>query len=236
MDLNLGLTLNQASPPKVLFNKLGLVMWLRADKGYRVDNNFVSWDDQSGNTLLGTYAEVAFGNNPVFVANSINGMPALTFNSTSMFFPLDVTLSDASSTFIVLKHTDLAKGTILWQGPTGYNLFIENNFPKSGYSGNGLTTTPLGLTPSTPVILNLNRPATTGISVWYVNGVVQAPPPGSTRASFSTGSDLWIGTEDATPPNTYTGDIAEIIIFNRSLPVSRRVEVEAYLKSKYSIA
>jgi hypothetical protein len=233
MDLNLGLSLNQASTQKVLFNKVGLVMWLRADKGYRVDNTIPIWDDQSG---AGTYAELAFGNDPIFVANSINGMPALTFNQTAMFFPLGVSLSDASTTFLVFKHTNLAKGTFLWQGTTAYNLFIENNFPKTGYSGNGLTTIPNALTPNTPVIVTLYRPATTGISLWYVNGVVQTPPPASTRALYSNGSDLFIGTEDATPGNTYTGDIAEIIIFNRALPSSRRLEVDTYLKSKYSIA
>src|ERR1700692_4346722 len=62
----------------------GLALWLKADVGINQDGsgNVNSWIDQTGNYTVSQSGS----NRPTYVANDINGKPALRFNGSQWFY------------------------------------------------------------------------------------------------------------------------------------------------------
>ena len=94
---------------------------------------------------------------------------------------------------------------------------------------NGVTTAPRVAT------FMLNGSTTADLSAW-MNGLSLAPYPGIATAINTVGA-VTIGGFTSAPTgfHSFTGKIAEIVVYKRALTTSERARIETYLGGKYAI-
>ena len=216
----------------------GLSLWLKADKGLAMDGS--SWADQSGQ---GHNATAIAGEAPAYAANAIKGLPAAHFSGAQAMTISGSLLTSQQFTIIALvTDTGLNEGLGLrrdilsnWSSSTG---------PQSVYLGtissqvSGSNKTALDRIRFTDAIggstdkgnpeggegkigkptvpFQLGGISTSSNASIFVNGKVvyslstPLPARDETMAWF-------IGQQGAANVEFFIGDIAEILVYNRSL-------------------
>jgi hypothetical protein len=225
--------------------RASVFVWLKADYGIETSSsNVTNWFDMSTNENTATQATTA--NQPALVTNAINTLPAVSFNGTSHFLQLPSTatsFSNGASIFIVTKPTAVtANARFLDYGNTGtnnYNFFLSEPSNTAVtlqvYSSVGVTSS---VTASSGVTLNqyqLLEAVHTGsaTATLYTTGT-QTASGSINNISNTTRANNFIARNIA---NTlfFQGEIAEVIIYNKSLTASERAGVEGYLFSRYGL-
>ncbi|MGA8593153.1 MAG: LamG-like jellyroll fold domain-containing protein [Bryobacteraceae bacterium] len=226
----------------------GLTAWYRADKtGASLPPsasgpvNVSAWPDQSGS---GNNASVpASGSGPVSTLDGGNCTPVLSFNgSQSLNFNLPV--DGWTGMTVILASQAYADGTgssnaaLFWSQNEGWGETFVSPFQTSVWYRFG--TGHPGHQP------NYSRPAniggdfsitttvhTTTLDSLYVNGTL-AQQEGAESAQI-LGSAI-TGSIGSGHGNTFfTGNIGEILIYNRALSDTERENVEHYLIGKYGV-
>jgi prepilin-type N-terminal cleavage/methylation domain-containing protein len=207
-----------------------------------LDSSFNSANAFDGTTLTNTGGGSWFDNSPIknnnattvtgvitYRENAMNSLPVVRFPgsaSNSLAFNSS-SLNQKYYTVFVVESRSAATGDLLSLGGAG----AANTL---GYSA----TTTLGTATVGSVTIGAYSGATPRISTFvsdttskraYVNGTIGGAT-GTTGVITATASGL-IGMSAA----AYTGDIAEIIIYNRGLKVDERNDIQNYLSKKYSI-
>jgi hypothetical protein len=230
----------------------GLVLWLRADAGVTTNENglVMQWDDQSG-SLNHAFQSVDL-QMPLLVPNAITNKPALRFDGSATAGEHDfLNIPHAESlaftgdltTLFVIKVDDFANYNAIWSKTSGNlpaptDLYTDvNTGLMRVYRGNG-TAQNLSTVPSAQAIragaylvLAVDINGTT--ATHYLNG----QPNGAGTVNLNTadtGQDMKIGSRN----DLFTkmrGDIAEILIYNRSLPETERNAAFTYLQNKYGL-
>jgi hypothetical protein len=100
------------------------------------------------------------------------------------------------------------------------------------YDGETTTTNTVALTNGSFNLISFIR--TSGVSnVANVNNALSSTRSANS-ASLSASVNLMIGRYAYTPaPESFSGSIAEIVIYNRALSASETSSVESYLKTKW---
>ncbi len=219
-----------------------LALWLEADRGIvkDVSNNITSWNDFSGFGRNATQST----NNPTWVNNKINGLPAVSFNGTNQWFNLacnhtDLYNSDKNqiTMFAVILTVSTSQNQIISTSTAtaGYiELFAPysdgncywrtGNESSASISGAGNFNTNFGIIRAlrnngTSLITKNNSAIATSTTISAVSG--NATP-------------VFIGSFGGTQ-NFTNGFIAAIIIYNRTLITTEIQQVERYLSAKYAI-
>ncbi|TDU80786.1 chitobiase/beta-hexosaminidase-like protein [Prosthecobacter fusiformis] len=230
------------------------------DEGGRVSK----WEDFSGfaNDAVGTGGGSLPTDNRPLIANDVIGTkPAVQFDNGSLgtlaerkflkvadhasLNPLTVSI------FVVSKWPSAPVGMagFLSKGGSskGYTMGFNAGIPRLHIPTN-FETFGAALAVDTSYLLEgVFRKADPlkGVS-FYANGQMSPLPLTQRTANIaaSTGSPLFIGqyltapaavNPTATQAYPFTGEIAEIIIYNGSVTEAQRLQVEAYFKSKYQI-
>ena len=218
-------------------NMTGLRLWLRADAGVVSDTNgnINAWQDQSGNGNNAVQGNL--GSQPVVVANQLNGQPVVRFDATAGPQVLQLPAgfmgtATAAEVFVVLKAAaDNPGGShVLWNiGTNGYgspypyfNGHVIDNFASTTDHDLGDLTVPIDQFN----VYNVSSQA--GAWVAQLNGDVVRRDPSNTVAF--TGVPLLGGGG-----TTWSGDIAELIIYDHVLTADERAAVTGYLASKYAL-
>ncbi len=209
----------------------GLQVWFKADVGVTSGVNGVSqWNDQSGNGWNATQSTNA--NKPTVVANVINGHAVIRFAGGSAQQWLDFhALSLANFTvYAVYKSTAVVAASYILGG-TGSGILsggTSANIGMGAYDG----TNVIGATP-----------ASDPSSVWnyrtFTNAHLYA---GGVEVSYQTGDSGPVGTlnvsrlgDNTTSTLIFTGDIAEVAVYNSQHNATDRSTVELYLRTKYGL-
>lgn len=221
-----------------------LISWLRADVGVISSSGNVSqWTDQSGNGNNATQGTSA--NQPTLVTGAINSLPALAFNGTSQYLQLPsgyANFTSGASIFIVAKPTTFST--------YGHMLFLATNtagndgliFQEGSTSGsmalnvlNGSSASQViassGITLNTAQLLEaIDSGGGSPTGTLYTNGVQEAQGAVNTLNNVTR-------TTNTIGNTTYyfTGQIAEILVYNTALTAVQRASVESYIFSKYGI-
>ncbi|MFA6288985.1 MAG: LamG-like jellyroll fold domain-containing protein [Opitutaceae bacterium] len=222
----------------------GLRAWYRADEGVTKDgNNKVSqWTDVSGNgshVLQGLdYAQ------PDYANEAINGLPALEFNGTVFLkTPRVINLfdgSNATSVVVVFKPAaEQFSGNAMLGYGTNWAAFrvqdldgINNRYgvgwysPQNYWANGGAVSAPDG----SAHVMTLEVQAGTSIK-GYLNGVLQSNDSEGSDGLRQTLNPLFIGA--LANVGAFKGQIAEILVYNRALSDTERIQVETTLKTKY---
>lgn len=225
----------------------GLQLWLKADAGITATpaGAVTHWADQSGKKNDADQPDEALG--PKLIANALNNKPVVRFDGADDY--LDVAtapsleiIGDISSYFVV-KFDDYSNYRAVWgktlvniPAATDYYLVQGTGVPRA-YRGSGVVSdigfadASAAIRTGTYVVLGFQMAGTT--LTHYLNG--QAFGSGEIRATLvDGGTALKIGSRD----DLFTkmkGDIAELLIFDRSLSANERGAIVTYLQTKYGI-
>jgi hypothetical protein len=211
----------------------GLRLLLKADVGTVLDANgkVSTWTDQSAAGKNATQTTAA--NRPLLVAGQINGLPVVRFTASSnQVLNLSNVMSGATEgdAFIILKTTvnGVTYGVWNWSTPgAGYPLndgriqdgFASNNYYTLGKSSQDLTQYHL-----------YNVSGKSGEWIARINGQIL-------HRSLSNGTPSFVATTRIGTGgyNSLTGDVAEVVVFDRVLTESERESVGSYLVQKYAL-
>ncbi len=221
-----------------------LQLWLRADDGVVKDasNHVSQWSDVAGSNNHAYQQDPAV--QPLFVTKGINGQPVLNFNANHLqtnLRPLDG--FTAFTTFSVMRYPSNPQDYSypFWNGIDSVISGYGAGYRKPGspliYSGWGSSRGELkgdaiynGQTVINATIYDQKH------HLYYIDGSLRDSIPFSgsnfRAGTFTVGS---IGGSVAPFSYPFSGDIAEIILYDRALDDSARKAVESYLKLKYAI-
>jgi hypothetical protein len=216
----------QTGPPA-----LGLELWLRADAGVTVDQNgrISLWQDQSG--LANDATQSASGNQPLFVSNSLAGLPVVHFDG-NQWLSLPNLMNGAleGEIFMVVRGSGGGYYRMMAFGTSPYGSaypWIDGKI----YEDFGSTVQyTVGNPPqlwSEYHIYNISSKTNDWVARFdgleehreTANTVAFRPDPLLGRAL----------TEN------FAGDMAEIIVYDRVLSATERRTTESYLASKYAL-
>jgi hypothetical protein len=238
----IGLLTTHAQP----WTRESLTLWLKADAGVTLDakSGVVQWADQSSrsNHLEQPNAD----RRPLVLTNGLNGLPILQFRedwlSRAGVLGSHLFSSNAATVFVVQRQlgSDARTTTLAWRGANEQRLYLHATYddllsfqvgnPSSG--GSVAAQQPPGWEDSWHV-LACQRDGTNGLI--RVDGVTVTPPSVfTTVATVNQSADLIVGSDHF--GNTFNGEIAEILVFNESLPETDRQTVEETLRTKWAVA
>jgi hypothetical protein len=224
-------------------------VWFKADEITNVaDGASVStWTDLSGNGYNATQA--TSGKQPTYVTNAMSGLPVVRFNSAdSTYMLFDRPVSNDFTMIIVYQSSqdNQGTGTAFYDGAglvNGDQPGVQDDFGTALNAngqllvGTGNPDTSInsgtGYNDGRPHVLTFKRTMSTGALVLYVDGTQVATGTGGTE-SLTAPATLELG---AVPSGGgfFSGDIAEVQIYNAALSDSQREAEESSLISEYAI-
>jgi len=238
-----------------------LALWLRADQGVSVlarglppitTGNLVEWEDQSGNGHNAT-VDPGSSSDPIWVANGINGLPAVQFDGTKwMDIAGQVITGQQFTVFAVISDTGAVAGGTSREVFSDYastnpdgNIFLGTGSNLIGTTrvaqftdafAPTLTThgSTKGAVPSTTPILLAGESSSTDGSV-YLDGSLLFDNNGAPLGTVDTASPYTLASQGAGGTDLWQGDIAELIVYNAALSGSQLNSVMDYLESKYDV-
>lgn len=219
-----------------------LAMWLRADAGIADPSNgaLVSiWADTSGSD-----ADAVQGSStlqPAVTANSLNGMPGVSFDGIDNYFTLPTSSelgiqNSDYELFIVAKPASSSNVEFLFSGSAIPNYEVHINGGQGvRYIPGGSTYLDAGTTGEYSDggghIYHINATSTGGFV--QVDGGVEASSSSNLQNATNTVLEL---ARRGNNSLFYTGDIHEVLLFNASLSSENRDSITTYLSDKYGIS
>ena len=220
----------------------GLTVWLRADCINGVaddpaDNSSVTtWSDVSGNSNNATSSGT-----PTFqsdATNLINSQPVINFNGSSTFSSIDIRAGTRPNItiFAVYKSRGSGNREGVWGVDDGGwdRFFLARWVGNDGLisAGNSANVTSSGVIGTATLITTIYKHNVSSGSTVYRNGALAVTLTDQTNLTAAY-TNLLIGSGGA--GLNFTGDIAEIIIFNQALTSANLITVNGYLNTKYSL-
>ncbi|MHB9035901.1 MAG: fibronectin type III domain-containing protein [Armatimonadota bacterium] len=229
-------------------NTGGLKMWLRADsvKGVADGTPIATWADSSGNGIA--VSQVSVSNQPIYVGNGLAGTPVIRFDGDDFLlrdsvFGSQLTSTDQVSIFVIMKQAGSdARNTILGWGAPANRLLLHatwedwlclqhGNAEPGGPNGSICTQQPATWDDAWH-ILEFHRSG--NIGEIRVDGVALPVAPFEDTPEIGESHPLYVGTDRWR--NDLTGDVAEILIYDRALSSDERIGMVSYLAHKYSLS
>ena len=236
----------------------GVVTWLKADAipGLADGASVTTWSDSGG---AGRDATGSGTTRPVYKTSIVNGLPVVRFaaaSSQTLSLPSTITPPASTTIFAVVSAATYNQDRFIFGGRSGtlaswgsVGITADGNCPGAfKYSlGNGAQSTTNGACPSISAAASLVFPGnntfvvlsyqyTTGSSrpnLW-ANGLKLSVPPASGTATSVTGAATPFSLGRSGNDTTYfSGDIAELVVFDSALSEGNRQRVEGYLLQKY---
>ena len=221
-----------------------LKIWLDANKITANDGDFLSsWADVSGNA--NNFSQASAPLQPFYTLNStINNGPAVSFAndflSSSSISDLDsdeltwVIVSNTSNTATqVLLRSDYSAGANvgsnrIWGNFTNSSEFISHSRESNGTIVKLIDSYNIGST-----IWHSRWDGTTLFDTYIDETLISSSSIAD--ASPSGHNNVFLGAATATNQYPFTGDIAELVIYNICLNNAQRIILDNYLSAKYSI-
>jgi len=211
----------------------GLHLWLRADAGIvpAGGTQIAHWNDQSGNGRNASMTTTT--RQPSLVSGALNGLPVVRFSGAQSMY-LDISSTPTTfSVFVVGKNNLAIESFNMILGPGGNSpndqlrwnngsqaLFVTQN------AGTIITST-IG---NTRVYHALSARYDGANITFYRDGNVTSSSPFTTTVPWTISSvGSWYSTY------YMTGDLAEVIIYDRAPSEADRQTVNSYLHSKYNL-
>jgi concanavalin A-like lectin/glucanase superfamily protein len=224
--------------PEPMLPRLGMTLWLRADRGVQQKEGHVqTWQDQSGNQINATQTSVAMS--PAYLPEGLNGRPTVEFDGQGQFLKFAAGFADFSkgvSVLIVAKpaKSDCASMLEFSNGSEVDDVAFamwQNNWTYE--VGTELIQTGKVDLQRFSLYAVTHRP--TGVADLRINGSVLStlnfPLPASlARANNFIGHTLYgAGCE------YFAGQISEVILYSRTLSESELTLIETYLNASWRL-
>jgi hypothetical protein len=212
-----------------------LAVWYRADQGVTLNGSTVSqWNDLSGNGRHLTQGTASA--QPLFVANGINGQPAVEFVSTDILDCAAATWGSAvaqPATLYVVAYIDQSTQRDVFDNVAGADRWILGTTAAPNpqpffFAGSSLLTPTQAVTSATVWGVIANG----GSTSIYLNDSQTAKVTGA-GGSNSIGSLRLGASNTGTVPDV--GRTAELILYSGSHNATTRQQVFRYLGSRYGL-
>ena len=225
----------------------GLNLWLRSDRGVVASGGAVSlWHDMSGNERHATQASAS--NKPSLSGTTPAGATTVHFDGNDHLEvqdpndPSGVYKMDGSpkTMFIIAKGSGLPgiNRANVGSEPANTQRFYTGLNPYSSneiWLGLGGTSTTVGVPHSTSDCHIYSLSDTGGNQgKLFVDGAAQYA--GSFSGSTATTYAVNVGRSGGTGNIGFTGDIAEVLVYDGALSDAERRQVENYLHNKYVVS
>ena len=225
-----------------------LTTWFKADAITNLINgaSISTWPDASGNGDDAVQSNSS--QKPTFIANGINGLPVVRFNSTNqtyLSFPRSVS-GDFTIVCLFRSTQGLNSGTLFYQGAGLVNgevpgtvndfgtcLFANGSICAGTGNPDVAVTSGIGLNDGQPHILTFTRKRATGAITLYIDGASAGTVTGGMQP-LTAPAQVVLGAQQ-TLINFFTGDIAEVKIYDGALGDADRVGDENSLRCKYAL-
>ena len=217
----------------------GLTLWLKASAIAGSDGDAIgTWADSSA-AAFASFTQATAANKPLLKtgANGINSQNVLRFDGTNDQLGSTGILSSlitnaAFTTFTVIKTSASGNDSIITDLGTNWQLLVTTTpTAKISTLDGGSPSQVIGITNGTAAIITSHH--SSGQSTIRKNNGAYAADVATGNTSALT-EVISIG-ERTGAADFYTGDIAEIIIYNRVLSEAEEVLVRRYLNAKYAI-
>lgn len=228
----------QTANPSMLTN--GLTLWFRADAGVTKDgsNNVTAIADQAAGY---TATQTTSGAEPTWVASDINGSPALRFNGTQWLTNAGANVtglnSDMTVITVAMTTAPTAQQYPLYLGANNGTAGIDRGVGYQGsdefFDTDGSCVG--GLAPATSTFAiesSLLEPGLTNVD-FYQNGVSTGTGTLSGAQNLSPGITIGAATGGS---SGWTGDVAEVLVYDHQLSQTELQQVTLYLAAKYGLA
>jgi hypothetical protein len=239
----------------------GLSLWFKPDAGMTLDTgapgtSVSQWANQAGNGSTYDFSQATKANQPSYVGNCVNGHACLRFDGASHFLTggagaKSITNNIGGLTvFIVGKTANTGSTQHLAYFSTD-SAATSNRASCNKSSTNKYQLGGRRLNADTPQFVTEATADDAGYHVLtfifdYANSDAFVLKDGTQVASSTTyqtdgnttganSSAVAIGTIGDGSTNKITGDIAEIIVYQRVLTTTERQEVRQYLGDKYNL-
>ncbi|HEY3379120.1 MAG TPA: hypothetical protein VGL77_16675 [Armatimonadota bacterium] len=202
----------QPAKPPVTKN---LKVWLAADAGVTKDatGNVSAWASQVDPKLTFTQDDATA--QPLWMKDALNGKPALRFNGESDILKSAALPADFAGDFTVF---------IVWASPT-----TQKNLQQDGVN-NRLISAPT----ATAADYEKGFQFTTGTKEKVAPSVVTGNFPNRPALTY-LGLGAFTTSDGAVSGFWLTGDLAEVLIYNATLPEADMAAVSKYLQEKYKV-
>jgi PKD repeat protein len=205
-----------------------LILWLDADTAVVFDeNNKVSqWKDISGNNYDAMQSILL--HQPSFVNNSINNLPSIQFNGLNHFLMIEFDdIFPQPNSFFSVWRTNSSGQRVFLDDLTNVMVDINNGDDIRIFAGVGLQ-----YTKQSPFdFLITTADFNTASSRIFENGLLKVTGNVGSRSL----PGLSLGRRYVFEDRYFHGDVSEIIFYNKNLNDFDRINVENYLKAKYSL-
>jgi hypothetical protein len=225
-----------------------LMTWFKADALTNLADgaNIPTWPDASGNGADAVQSKS--GQQPTLVSSGIGGLPVVRFNSTNQTYLSFPRLISGDFTIVCLFRSTqgLNSGTLFYQGAGlvsgevagtvndfGTCLFANGSVAAGTGNPDVAMNSNAGFNDGQPHILTFTRKRTTGALALYLDGTLAGTIIGGMQ-SLAAPIQLALGAQQ-TLVNFFTGDIAELKIYDGALSDVERTGDENYLRCKYSL-
>lgn len=210
------------------FPEDGLFTHLDADTigGKSTGDAVTLWYDRSS---AGNNADDVTGT-PSFVANSIHGRPAVHFDGSSLM-ALRRTLSVTYSVISVSKLAPNASGRLISSKDQNWLFGYHEGFQDRFHVPNGWVTS--GQTPATNLPQLYSATSGERRVKFFANGKDMTAVSSRRDDNYSMGVFQMGGYQNGLELSS--GDISEIIIYDRVLTNTERMSIEARLNAKYGL-
>ncbi len=209
-----------------------LAFHLQANRGVVVGSAGVTdWLDQTSAGIDFTADTSVAGREPTFSVNQLNGLPALSFSGDKLFnstfkFGVDQTV------FVVLAGDNVVSDGQRYMGHYGDGqLRYKGGYLHGWFGGGTLSPTDTEIAVTAGQFALATYQFNSGNVLVAANGNPFVTLKSSTP-TFSTGTELSIGAVGNQGPS-FSGRIAEVLVYNKALTATERAAVESYLGDKY---
>jgi len=233
----------------VSMTKPALAVWFKADAITGLGNgaNVAIWNDSSGRGF--TAIQTTPGQRPSYVTNILNGLPVVRFNSANnQILTLNRPVQDDFTLFCVFCSSQgVGSGTQFSDGAglvsanvagaaNDYGACLFANGQVCGGVGNPDTSisSMAGFNDGRPHLMTLKRTKSSGELNLYVDGNFLGSTVGSI-GSLNASAKLALGAQQ-TLGNFFSGDIAEVKIYNSALSDTDRQTQETGLFQKWGVS
>ncbi len=225
----------------------GLVVWLRAEgSDFTNGAKVAAWPDLSG---LGNHAtQTVVSAQPAFVTNAVNGRPALRFTKASsqqLLLPVGTFNGMASLRDLTVMLVCRWSGGATPSGMFGaWGSSANTHFEINGGGELRIRVAAADSVRTSGTMTNSvwcqiggtmrgagDAPLLSSYRDGILRGTLSRDPGSALLSGYTT---MGIGNSDSTT-RFFNGDIAEVLIFNRALPVAEREAVERYLAERYGL-
>lgn len=228
-----------------------LKLWLRGDRSIATGagNGVTLWNDRSGAGITGDFSPtngLAGQTPPVLQAGGINFNPHVVFvaaNNNSLVslnsFPGNNLLDASNNTVlqVINLHSQAGIGVWLkWQYSNTVPARYGNEYNPGSNPGKlrfDFAGTTLYSTNNITDLYKLVTQGTQTNKTIRLNGTLDATGPTATLAAGPTPGRFSLGNEYTGDSYPTTIDIAEVIVFSKTLTAAERNKVESYLAVKY---